>query len=553
MFCTKCGTALGENDKFCRKCGSSRELNAPYNSFNSAAEYSHKAVDSNSTLTEKHKSTGESHPVRAPRTKLIISLLIALAVLIGGGILFRNYTTTAKVKEQLNLGNKYLQEGKYEEAILAFTKVIEIEPKHIEARVSLGKAYIALDKPDDAEKVLKEALALDDRNVDAIKTLSRVYKVQRKANEAENLLKSALSIDPKDSEIYIQLAELYTDEGKIDDAITVLEEGISETGDSGPKTALDDIKTNMVSGNTNGNLVNMGHIGKQGDWIYYSGLYGKELCKANIDGSVKIKLCDHSAREINIIGDWVYYIHTTNNGPRVYKIKTDGTDSTELTHEQSDSLRTAGGWIYYLETTTIASQDKTPQDEYEEPEQEYAFYKMKLDGTDKTRISSDQCIYVNIAEDWIYYSDFSDNSKLYKMKTDGSNRTKLSDDRALQVVVEGDWIYYVNSSANSNIYKMKTDGTGKTRIVSSNVSYMNVSGDWIYYNNTNDNWSLYKVKTDGTNNMKLDYEQHLNGIYIIDDWIYYDVPAGIWSRYAFMYKIRPDGSGKEMVGTWPGW
>jgi len=47
-------------------------------------------------------------------------------------------------QEQYDLGIRYLSEGNYEEAIIAFTAAIEIDPKRAEAYVGRGDAYLAL-------------------------------------------------------------------------------------------------------------------------------------------------------------------------------------------------------------------------------------------------------------------------------------------------------------------------------------------------------------------------------------------------------------------------
>ena len=52
----------------------------------------------------------------------------------------------------LNTGIKYLMDGQYEEAILAFDKAIKIEPKTTEARVYKAKAYIGNEELDKAVK-----------------------------------------------------------------------------------------------------------------------------------------------------------------------------------------------------------------------------------------------------------------------------------------------------------------------------------------------------------------------------------------------------------------
>lgn len=53
-----------------------------------------------------------------------------------------------QVAEQLELGQKYLTELNYEEAIVAFRKVIDLEPKYMDAYLGLADAYVGIN--DDA-------------------------------------------------------------------------------------------------------------------------------------------------------------------------------------------------------------------------------------------------------------------------------------------------------------------------------------------------------------------------------------------------------------------
>lgn len=45
-------------------------------------------------------------------------------------------------QERYDLGMRYLPEGNYEEAIIAFTAAIEIDPKQVSAYVDRGDAYV---------------------------------------------------------------------------------------------------------------------------------------------------------------------------------------------------------------------------------------------------------------------------------------------------------------------------------------------------------------------------------------------------------------------------
>lgn len=73
----------------------------------------------------------------------------------------------------------------------------------------------------------------------------------------------------------------------------------------------------------------------------------------------------------------------------------------------------------------------------------------------------------------------SDGGKIYKLKTDGTYRTKVSDDRAHSLNIIGDLIYY----SFDKLYRMKTDGTNNMQITDDIVSNYNISNGWIYYHN----------------------------------------------------------------------
>lgn len=73
-------------------------------------------------------------------------------------------------QEQYDLGVRYLSEGNYEEAIIAFTAVIEIDPKQAPAYVGRGNAYIGLGETEEnltaAQADYEQAVELEETNVD---------------------------------------------------------------------------------------------------------------------------------------------------------------------------------------------------------------------------------------------------------------------------------------------------------------------------------------------------------------------------------------------------
>ena len=77
--------------------------------------------------------------------RLFAALLLALT-------LFTACTSkAAKAVEKVELGQKYLTELSYTEAVASFTEAIGLDPENIPAYMGRAEAYIALKQYDDAK------------------------------------------------------------------------------------------------------------------------------------------------------------------------------------------------------------------------------------------------------------------------------------------------------------------------------------------------------------------------------------------------------------------
>ena len=115
-------------------------------------------------------------------------------------------------QEQYDLGVRYLSEGNYEEAVIAFTAAIEIDPKRPEAFLGRGSAYIGAGETAEnlaaAQADYEKALELDDTNAEAYLSLADVYIRQGEYDKAQELLRQALDRTGGDERIADKLAEL---------------------------------------------------------------------------------------------------------------------------------------------------------------------------------------------------------------------------------------------------------------------------------------------------------------------------------------------------------
>lgn len=114
----------------------------------------------------------------------ILTIVAVTAVFIAVNIANKNDNP----EHQLALAYKLLENGKYEEAIIAFNKVIDIDGKNIEAHIGLSRAYVKLEDYDEAEKVLNKALEIDNKNKDVYEELIGVYELTNKYDKISDLI-----------------------------------------------------------------------------------------------------------------------------------------------------------------------------------------------------------------------------------------------------------------------------------------------------------------------------------------------------------------------------
>lgn len=115
-------------------------------------------------------------------------------------------------QEQYDLGVRYLSEGNYEEAVIAFTAAIEIEPNQARAYVGRGDAYIKSGETEEnlslAQMDYEQAIELDETSADAYLGLADVYIRQGDYDKALKVLKEALAKIDSDQSIADKIAEM---------------------------------------------------------------------------------------------------------------------------------------------------------------------------------------------------------------------------------------------------------------------------------------------------------------------------------------------------------
>ena len=279
-------------------------------------------------------------------------------------------------------------------------------------------------------------------------------------------------------------------------------------------------KINTV-GNTSGNILNGGYAAQQGNWVYFN---CKGLCKAMLDMKTGWKrICDDAEPlNINVIGDYVYYTNMNN----LYRISTNGENKTKLSEDNVRNLIVTSTDLYYINN----ADDK--------------IYKMNLNTNSKAALSDGFCSRFTLDKDWIFYTAFSpqDNSSvIYKIKLDGSNKTKLVTTKCNYVISHNDFLYFVEFDMETiTIFRSTLDSSNKEKLYDDTNGNLNFLGNYLLYIDRNN--TLKKINTNNLNeNTSIELNKHSilsdSNILVIDNYILLHNPINNG-----IYKINTNGT-----------
>ena len=112
--------------------------------------------------------------------------------------------------DMLSLGERYLLEMEYEQALVQFLAVIEIEPNNVRAYIGASEAYVGLGQRDSAAGILRQGL---------------------EQTGSEAIAWALVELDPDNSGIYLEAADFLVSFGDNEAASEILRVGFERIGD----------------------------------------------------------------------------------------------------------------------------------------------------------------------------------------------------------------------------------------------------------------------------------------------------------------------------------
>jgi tetratricopeptide (TPR) repeat protein len=246
------------------------------------------------------------------KKKIIISCVavIALISIIAVVMIVNNNKSYNDLQKLLDLGNKYIAELNYEQAIVAFRNAIDIDPKCEEAYKALVDIYVEIEDYDSALEILQMAVENVDnteyfaeRIIEVNELVNQQYLAlneQNKDNEQKDKLESS---EEKTLEVNSETSEIEQDK-----PTSVQEEidGNQESSEISTQTENENLQ------NSNVDIENIGEASQSED---------ENNIQSNVDNSNKTEEDNGNLKEVldSIDGGWKqkcdYYIYDSSQIP----------------------------------------------------------------------------------------------------------------------------------------------------------------------------------------------------------------------------------------------
>jgi len=231
-----------------------------------------------------------------------------------------------------------------------------------------------------------------------------------------------------------------------------------------------------------------GMIAKYDEWLYFctkNDAGERYLCKWNTQSDITEIIVREYVSQVFVEGEWVYYtiaiydeIFDEVEEVKLYREKIDGTEKMLILNGNVHIRAVIGDYIYYTYNDEIRPYD--------------TLYRMKAsEGKSEITVKND-CYEPFFTQDSIYYVKTGDEYAIYKMDLDGANDTKLFDVmirnyNVTSIAYYKDRIYFVEMASTGGeekrgIYSANLDGSDLRHIVDEAVLWeFVVIDDKIYY------------------------------------------------------------------------
>lgn len=237
--------------------------------------------------------------------------------------------------------------------------------------------------------------------------------------------------------------------------------------------------------------------------IFILGMFGCSTSSVTL-GNTNGNIANYAYR-IEVGGDIVFA--NSRDHLRIYRSKNDGSDLRKLSERSGMYLNIADDWIYFMSM-----------------KDDFAIVRLKSDGSSEQIISENSVFPYGgmiLVSDWIYYVNHDDKDRIYRLSLDGSVNSRWIDGAAMRLNASVQGIVYVGFNEAGNTLMLANLDDAKIKTLAQDVGELTlVVNDWVYFNKATDQDKLYRVKLDGSDEQKVN-DLRVYSLNVNQDRLYY--------------------------------
>lgn len=188
------------------------------------------------------------------------------------------------------------------------------------------------------------------------------------------------------------------------------------------------------------------------------------LYKVSLDGTKKTSLTDTAICQFTIFEDQIFYIAATKGEKdkqectSIYRLSLDGKEAAQLSTAKAEGLIVTDGWLYFIDTGA-----------------KRALFRLKIDGDHLEQIVAEGVHIFHVDGDWLYYqTELNRGRIIYKLNLHTRELTEMETKVIRQTVrrdgrevwefpytyinIANDWLYYsTGNQLYTNQYRLQTN------------------------------------------------------------------------------------------------
>lgn len=200
----------------------------------------------------------------------------------------------------------------------------------------------------------------------------------------------------------------------------------------------------------------------------------KSFDRCNLEGKDTAALTKDVVVSAQLVNNYLYLLTATNAGPAFYKVKIDNTDKTDLAAMAINPACVQDGVIYYNGTET-----------------DHYLYALNTADDTVSEVWAGNLWYPVLSGDYVYYMDVANNYRLCRYSLSQNVVEVLTNDRVDCFNVGNGFIYYQKNGNTPQLICMRTDGTNAFVLAEGNYTDINMTSQYVYFRAFDDEITTY--------------------------------------------------------------